>query len=334
MKSLTAFFVVLGLALSSVPGSSQTQTAVSEKKLKITLGYQPLTPTWGVTIVTGAKLWKPYLPNIEIERFESMSGMPLVNNILAGKVDIAYIGDMPAIVLGSKGNLTPSRFVSITDADEGGESVIYVKKGSPIQSVKALDGKTVSVPFGGFTHRFAEVVAETEKIKFKFVGQSPEVGLTNLQAGKVDAYIPWDPYGRMAVARGFGEPLVDGTKYHFLALRGVVVSESFARANPDVLLGWVRAELDAHNMMRERPDECAKIIFDDWKSYDVPLDVIRHGFTHKAFPDDIPQKWRNVLTDGAQFLLAHKFIEQEPDWSKFIDDSWLKKASAVQSQLK
>ena len=225
MKPLSAVFIFLCLTFSGAPAWSQS--AVSEKKLKVVLGYQPLTPTWGVTIVTGGQLWKPYLPNIEIERFESMSGMPLVNNVLAGKVDIAYIGDMPAIVLGSKSNLTPSRFIAITDADEGGESVIYVKKGSPIQSVNALDGKTVSVPFGGFTHRFAEVVAAAEKIKFKFVGQSPEVGLTNLQAGKVDAYIPWDPYGRMAVARGFGEPLVDGTKYHFLSLRGVVISESF-----------------------------------------------------------------------------------------------------------
>ena len=28
-----------------------------------------------------------------------MSGMPLVNNMLAGKIDIGYVGDMPAIVL-------------------------------------------------------------------------------------------------------------------------------------------------------------------------------------------------------------------------------------------
>jgi NitT/TauT family transport system substrate-binding protein len=332
MKPLSAVFIFLCLTFSGAPAWSQS--AVSEKKLKVVLGYQPLTPTWGVTIVTGGKLWKPYLPNIEIERFESMSGMPLVNNVLAGKVDIAYIGDMPAIVLGSKSNLTPSRFIAITDADEGGESVIYVKKGSPIQSVNALDGKTVSVPFGGFTHRFAEVVAAAEKIKFKFVGQSPEVGLTNLQAGKVDAYIPWDPYGRMAVARGFGEPLVDGTKYHFLSLRGVVISESFLQRNPDVVLGWIRAELDAHKIMRERPDEAAKIIFTDWKDYDVPLEIIRYDFTYKTFPDDIPPKWRKVMSEGAEFLLAHKFIEQEPDWSKFIDDSWLVKASAIPSQFK
>jgi hypothetical protein len=41
-----------------------------------------------------------------------------------------------------------------------------------------------------------------------------------------------------------------------------------------------------------------------------------------------------VLVDGAAFLAAHKFIEKEPDWKNFIDDSLLKKASAAPSQLK
>ena len=258
--------------------------------------------------------------------------MPLVNNMLADKIDIAYIGDMPAIVLGSKGELAETRFVAVTDADEGGEFVIYVKKGSPIKSVKELDRKSVSVPFGGFTHRFAEVVAAREQITFKFVGQSPEIGLTNLQTGKVDAYIPWNPYGGMAVARGFGEPLVDGTKYGFDSLRGVVVSKTFLDKHPDVLIGWLRAELDAHRMMRERPDEAAKIIFEDWKRYEVPLDIIRHDFTHKTFPDDISPQWRKVLTDGAEFLLSNKFIEHVPEWDRFIDDSWLKKAAEIPSQ--
>jgi ABC-type nitrate/sulfonate/bicarbonate transport system substrate-binding protein len=138
----------------------------------------------------------------------------------------------------------------------------------------------------------------------------------------------------LAVARGFGEPIVDGTKYKFASLRGVVVSKAFLDKNPDVVLGWLRAELDAHKMMRERPDQAAKIIYDDWKSYDVPLDIIRHDFTYKSFPDDISQKWRKVLTDGAQFLLAHKFIEQEPDWIKFIDDTWLTKSAGIPSQFK
>jgi NitT/TauT family transport system substrate-binding protein len=332
--SRTIAFVIVAISavLGSLPASAQAP--VSTEKLKIVIGYQPLTPTWGVAVVTGGELWKPYLPNMEIERSDFMSGMPLVNNMLAGKIDIGYIGDMPAIVLGSKSDLQGTRFLAVTDADEGGESVIYVKKDSSIKTVKDLDGQSVSVPFGGFTHRFAEVVEQAEKIKFNLVGQSPEVGLTNLQAGKVSAYIPWEPYGKMAVARGFAQPLVDGTKYHFNSLRGVVVRDGFLKEHPDVVLGWMRAELDAHRMMREQQDRAAKIIFDSWKKYDVPYDIIRSDFNHSIFPDEITPEWRKVMTDGADFLLSHQLIERVPDWNKYIDDSWAKKAASIPSQMK
>jgi NitT/TauT family transport system substrate-binding protein len=332
IRAIMILVITVGAAL--LGGSAYSQTPISTEKLTIRLGYQPLTPSWSATIITSAKLWKPYLPNVDIERFDTMSGMPLVNNMLAGRVDIAIFGDMPSIVLGSKSQLTETRLIAIIEADHGEEAVIYVKRGSPISSVKELNGKTVSVPFGGFTHRFAEVVEAAEGIKFNFVGQSPEVGLSNLQAGKVEAFIPWNPYGRLAAARGYGQALVDGTKYNFWSLRDMVASKDFIDKHPDVVVGWLRAELDAHKMMRERPDECAKMIFEDWKKFDVPLDVIRPDFSYKIFPDDIPPEWRKVLVDGSAFLAAHKFIEKEPDWSVFIDDSLLKRASTVPSQLK
>jgi hypothetical protein len=86
-------------------------------------------------------------------------------------------------------------------------------------------------------------------------------------------------------------------------------------------------------MLRDHPEKAAQIIYDDWKRYEVPLEVIKRGFTYKSFPDEITPKWRKVLTDGAQFLLAHKFIEQEPDWNSFIDDSWLQKSAVIPSQM-
>ena len=332
IRALMIAIATVAASLIADPGYSQGP--ISKEKVTIRLGYQPLTPSWSATIITGAKLWKPYLPNVEIERFDTMSGMPLVNNMLAERVDIAIFGDMPSIVLGSKSQLAQNRLVAIIEADHGEEAVIYVKKGSPITSVKELDGKTVSVPFGGFTHRFAEVVEAAEGIKFNFVGQSPEVGLSNLQAGKVDAFIPWNPYGRLAAARGYGRPLVDGTKYNFSSLRDMVASKDFIDKHPDIVVGWLRAELDAHKMMRDKPDECARIIAEDWKKFDVPVDVIRPDFSYKLFPDDISPEWRKVLVDGAAFLAAHKFIENVPDWNEFIDDSLLKKASTIPSQLK
>ncbi len=331
-KAAAIIFCLAAACLAST-GAAGADTPVSTEKLTIRVGYQPLTPTWGISIIYQAKLWKKYLPNVEVERFEAMSGMPLVNNLLAGKADVAYIGDMPAIVLASKSQLQQTRFISVTDADEGGASVIYVGKNSPITSIKELAGKKVSVPFGGYTHRFAETVEAAEGIKFDFVGQSPEVGLTALQSGKVDGYIPWPPYGPLAVQQGFAKKVVDGTKYKFNSLRGVVASKEFLDKHPDIAVGWLRAELDAHKIMRERPDYAAKLLAEEWKSYKIPVDVIRQDFVYKKFPDEITPEWRKVMTDGAEFLRGHKFIESPIDFNVFIDDSYLKKAAAIPSQL-
>ena len=41
-----------------------------------------------------------------------------------------------------------------------------------------------------------------------------------------------------------------------------------------------------------------------------------------------------VITDGGDFLLSHKLIERLPDWNTFIDDSWIKKAAKIPSQMK
>lgn len=324
--------IALCAAALIVESAAPSAQPVSTEKVKITLGYLPLAPTAGVTIVTGAQLWKKYLPNVEIENVEAMSGMPLVNNVIAGKVDIAYFGDMPAIVLGSKRD-SSSLLVGITESDEGGSANVYVKRGSPIASVKELDGKRVSVSFGAYTHRFSEIVSQSENINFKFVGQSPEVGLTSLQTGAVDAYITWPPYGALAVYRGFGQKLTDGTKYRFGSVRCIVVSKAFAQKYPQVVIGWMRAELDAHRVLRERPKAAARLIHEAWKRYDVPMEVVMQGFDYTSFPDDISAQTRKVLVDGAGFLQQHKLIPQAPDFDSYIDESFLRKASAIPSQL-
>ena len=328
---LLARLSLVALALCGADGIAQT--AVSTKNVKIVLGSLPLAPTWGVNVVTRAELWKKYLPNVEVERVETTSGMPLVNNILAGKVDIAYMGDTPTLILGSRRDVSDSRFVAITEADDGGSSAAFVRKEALFKTIKDLDGKRVSVSFGAYTHRFAEVLSDAERIKFQYTGQAPEVGLTSLQAGRVDALITWPPYGELAVHRGFARVLMDGSKMKFSSARCVVVSKAFAEKHPDVVVGWLRAELDAHKILRERPQAAAQMIYEDWKKFEVPMEVIVAGFTYKVFPDDIATKWRKVMTDSADFLLKQGLVKQLPDMTSFIDDSYLRKAAAIPSQL-
>ncbi len=332
MKPLQALGAIIWALVLSTE-AARSQAAVSTEQVKVTLGSLPLAPTWGVNVVTGAQLWKKYLPNIEVDRVEATSGMPLVNNILAGKIDIAYMGDTPTLILGSRHDVAESKFVAITEADEGGSSAVFVKKDSPVQSIKDLDRKRVSISFGAYTHRFAELLSDVEKIKFEYVGQAPEVGVTSLQAGRVDALVTWPPYGELAVFRGFGRTLMDGSKMKFDSARCVVISKAFAEKHPDIVIGWLRAELDAHQILRERPEYAAKLIYNDWKKYEVPMEVITAAFKYKVFPDDIAPRWQKVMTDSADFLLKQGLVKQLPAFKDFMDDTYLRRAQSISSQL-
>src|SRR5690349_14451384 len=138
MRFSAAFFLLVSVLLHVAFSIAQP---ASTKSIALRVGNAPLAPLWGYPIINQAKLWRSYLPNVDLQGFDAMTGMALVNNLLAGKLDIAYFADMPAIVIASKAHIVPTKFVALDTADDGGGSVIYVGKNSLIKSVKELDGR-------------------------------------------------------------------------------------------------------------------------------------------------------------------------------------------------
>ena len=76
---------------------------------------------------------------------------------------------------------------------------------------------------------------------------------------------------------------MDGSKMKFNSARCIVVSKEFAAKHPDIVVGWLRAELDAHVILRERQRFAAQLIYNDWKSYEVPMDVGQGGVLLQGF---------------------------------------------------
>ena len=48
------------------------------------------------------QFYKKYLPNVDVEWFFGLYSPHLVNNWIAGKLELAYLGNMPAVILESK----------------------------------------------------------------------------------------------------------------------------------------------------------------------------------------------------------------------------------------
>ena len=176
MKVKTAYKVILCLgafALLWVSFPAFASDVVSDEKMTVTVGYCP----YGMletSVAKEKKFYKKYLPNVDVDWFFGLYSVHLINNWIAGKMEVAYLGDMPAIMLQDKvGN---TRWVSNGVYATGKVCAILVPNNSTAKSVQDLNGKTVAVGIGSAQHHMVEVLEKAEGVKFNLVNQAPEAG--------------------------------------------------------------------------------------------------------------------------------------------------------------
>src|SRR5213593_1064178 len=83
--------------------------------VKLVVGYQPYyTQAWSGVVMRGKKFYEKYLPKgSEVEFQVGLQGAIIVNNLLAGKQHIGYMGDMPGIVSTTKQDVADIRLVAV-----------------------------------------------------------------------------------------------------------------------------------------------------------------------------------------------------------------------------
>jgi NitT/TauT family transport system substrate-binding protein len=157
-------------------------------------------------------------PNSKIDVVweDSPSGPPITNNMIAGKTQVGFFGDMPLLVNGSKGQTMEnydSIFIAMDGKGKSGKNqAILINKDDAGATVADLAGKTVSTPFGSSAHRMLLAILEKNNLtnKVDIINQDVSTGLISVESKKVYAHATWDPYPRHMVERGKSVYLVDG----------------------------------------------------------------------------------------------------------------------------
>ena len=87
---------------------------LAAEAVDITYGYHPYwTGGWNGVIIKHKELHKKYLPKGSKVKFEAhLTGPPMVNALLADKMQIGTMGDMPSLVATTKRNIADIRLVS------------------------------------------------------------------------------------------------------------------------------------------------------------------------------------------------------------------------------
>ena len=112
MKAIGAF---LGACLAMPAFAADIDYGKPGTPVKLVVGYQPYyTQAWSGVVMRGKKFYEKYLPKGSDVEFQiGLQGAIIVNNMLAGKQNIGYYGDMPGIVSTTKTEVADIRLVGV-----------------------------------------------------------------------------------------------------------------------------------------------------------------------------------------------------------------------------
>ena len=201
MKKFVIFLLVVVFVMA---GGS----AFGAEKVKI--GHLPLVPS----LPTYVALEKGFFveAGLEVELIPFQSGTTIVDALIAGRIDADCMSAITGVWFAAQN--VPDRFkiflVYAADSNVDNTMVVVVKKDSPLQSLKDLDGKKVGTFPGATSVSLARAIIRTqinpEGVIFTEIPPANLIGA--LAAGQIDAYFSPEPFGMIALSQGVGRYLI------------------------------------------------------------------------------------------------------------------------------
>jgi len=241
------------LSMASADAAAVKDYGKPGDPIELVIGYQPYyTESWSGVIMRDKKFYEKYLPKGSKVEFQiGLQGAIIVNGMLAGKVDVGYVGDMPAIVSTSHADVRDVRIVSVLGLGFDQCNIFLTRTDAPTfasseEALKWLDGKSVAVPKGSCTDRFAQAVFKEKNIKpAEYLNQSIEVITSGFRAKKLDAAVIWEPTASRLVQENLARRVASGVSVNERDGGFMVMPSALIEQRPDIVKAWLEAELDA-----------------------------------------------------------------------------------------
>jgi NitT/TauT family transport system substrate-binding protein len=251
VTGLLLFVCLCGLCPANAAGDKDYGNP--GQPIELVVGYQPYyTESWSGVIMRDKKFYEKYLPKGSSVTFQvGLQGAIIVNGMLARKVDIGYVGDMPGIVSTSHADVRDIRIVSVLGLSYDQCNIFLVRPDapefkSPEEAIKWLDAKSVAVPKGSCTDRFAQAVFKRFGIKpSEYLNQSIEVITSGFRAKKLDAAVLWEPTASRLILDNLARQVATGASVNERDGGFLVMPQALIEQRPDVVKAWLEGELDA-----------------------------------------------------------------------------------------
>src|ERR1700675_5213706 len=143
--------IAAGALLSGYAKAADINFGKPGEPVELVIGYQPYyTESWSGVVMRGKKFYEKYLPKGSTVEFQiGLQGAIIVNNLLAGKQHIGYMGDMPSIVSTTKVETADVRIVGTLGLGFDQCNIFLARTDAPKfasakEALKWLDGKQVA----------------------------------------------------------------------------------------------------------------------------------------------------------------------------------------------
>ncbi|WP_306257095.1 ABC transporter substrate-binding protein [Pararhizobium sp. IMCC21322] len=322
-----AFALVTGVAMVASLGMNGAQALD-----KVTVAYFLEWPTANQV----AQIEKTYdeAMGVEVEWRAFGNGNEMTQAMVSGDVQIAYSqGFVPFVVGTSNGAPLKMVGVAVTYA-ENDLCIVRDDAGITKENAKELEGKKVATPIGNVTHYKLLKTLEHLDVdvnKVNLVQMNPADAAVALVRGDVVMGCAFG--GSLQRMKTVGKPLMTGAEQQAIGINTfdiVSVTDDFAAEHPDLVRKFLEVTEAANEAYKANPEGAYAAVS---KAAGMDMDATVSTMNNFGFPsaaDQISENWLGggvqEMTKGvADIMVSSGGMDKAlDDYSKFIDDSFLK----------
>jgi NitT/TauT family transport system substrate-binding protein len=324
MKKRIASILIAAAMLAGLLGAG---TAAEAAKLRIG-AHRALMGSFEIVAHRGG-FWKKQGLDYTIGNYKQ--GKLMRNAIIQGNLDTGTTGFSPFSTAISRGAKVTAIGVTANICDN---IHIVVPKKSKIMSIKDLKGKTFTNKKGTSTDfAFQQYVLPAYGLKgsdVNLLSLRTTERISALIAGNADAAMLGDPMLEIAVQQGQIRTMESLCKYDKTRMMHVGNPKTL-KEHPELFEKYFRGWLMAHRLLKEKPDEYAKIYYEDLIELGskVKLDVVKKIVRRLRSEVFITNEVKTYLNDMNSKQIQLGWIKKPTDFTKtkFIDDSILRKVA-------
>ena len=269
LVAVLAAVVVISLGCISAPVKKQENESTLAAPTKVPgnittlrIGYQPSTHQIAEMVASAKGWWtedlKPF-GVVTIQEKEFQSGPPEMQGMLAGALDVAYVGTAPPITAIAQG--LDAKIVAAVNING---SDLVLGPGVAYSGPKSLEGLSIGTfPPGSIQDIVMKKWLTDNNVdisKIQIRGMGPSDAVTAIEAGKINGVFLPHPSPSQIVLDGKGRSVIQsGQMWPDHACCSLLISGKLIREHPDLVNQIIKTHIKATNYVNANPEDAAKI---------------------------------------------------------------------------